>query len=731
MTNTANGPLRRSVLAGLAATTLLPAVARAQAKPTRYDQAMRWIQVAFTEDDPGRYDPKFWFDYARAIGADGICLSAGGGTAFYPSKLPLQRRARDLTDRDGGDRDLFGEMVAGCRKLNMSVIARIDPHSMGEAAFAAHPEWAMRTPDGKPRRHPSAPDLYLSCLNGPFMTDFVPQIITEVARSYDVDGFFGNRWGGWTALCHCDSCQAQFKTASGFDVPAALGDGYTMPAPGHPQEAAARAYLLWFQDMRFKQIKLWTETAQKVKPSLFFVGGPTLGMELDPNRLGAASPIQFIDHQLRRDLTPVWDNGRAAKMTRGFMGNKPVVGIFSPMWRWKDGAQSGPELQTWLADGVAQGFRPWVNKFNAKPFDTRWMPAVQARYNWLQKNEAALKNTGNLARVALVHSPETETFYGRAQAGAKVGDHQDGYYEALVEARIPFDMLDARQLDAEHVSRFRVLVLANVAVLSDAQCQQLRDFVKTGGRIVATHETSLYDETGKRRANFGLADLFGCNFAGAVDERLSNDYLTLHGPHPLLKGLDGVQRIMGISKRVQVSATDTSPPPLTFVPPYPDQPVERFFTNVPQTDIPMAFCHDVGKGRVVYFPMDIDRMFWEYLAVDHLALLRNAVEWAADEPATVSVTGGGMLDVSYWRQDKSLTVHLVNLTNPMFLKGPIREILPVGPFEVTVSPPPGVKITGARLLESGSKVAVKSSGGRIALTVPRVAVHEIIVLETA
>jgi hypothetical protein len=207
--------------------------------------------------------------------------------------------------------------------------------------------------------------------------------------------------------------------------------------------------------------------------------------------------------------------------------------------------------------------------------------------------------------------------------------------------------------------------------------------------------------------------------------------LTLHGPHPLLKGLDGVQRIMGISKRVQVSATDTSPPPLTFVPPYPDQPVERFFTNVPQTDIPMAFCHDVGKGRVVYFPMDIDRMFWEYLAVDHLALLRNAVEWAADEPATVSVTGGGMLDVSYWRQDKSLTVHLVNLTNPMFLKGPIREILPVGPFEVTVSPPPGVKITGARLLESGSKVAVKSSGGRIALTVPRVAVHEIIVLETA
>ena len=47
----------------------------------------------------------------------------------------------------------------------------------------------------------------------------------------------------------------------------------------------------------------------------------------------------------------------------------------------------------------------------------------------------------------------------------------------------------------------------------------------------------------------------------------------------------------------------------------------------------MVFCREVGKGRVVYFPMDIDRTFWEVLAADHLVLLKNAVEWAADEPA--------------------------------------------------------------------------------------------------
>ncbi len=694
-------------------------------RPTRYDQAMRWIQVAFTEDDPGRYDPQFWLDYFRRIKADGVCLSAGGGIAFYPSKVPHHNRARDL---DG--RDPFGEMVSGSRALGMSVMARIDPHALSEEGFNAHPEWAMRAADGQPRRHPTSPDLYLACLNGPVMTDFMPQVITEISRTYNVDGLFGNRWGGWTDMCYCDACRSQFKAATGLDIPTTM-KGFTLPEPGGPQEAASRAYLLWWQDMRFKQIDLWTKTAQAVKPDLFFVGGPTNGLELDPNRLGPASPIQFIDHQLRSGDVPAWDNGRAAKEVRGFMQDKPVVGIFSPSYRWKDTSQSGAELETWLADGVGQGFRPWVNKFNAKPFDTRWMPVVATRYAWLQKHEAYLRNRRNLARVGFVHSPETRAFYGRGQAQARFADYQSGYYQALIEARIPFDLVDARQLDPAHVGRFRVLVLSNVAALSDAQCQQLRGYVKAGGRIVGTYETSLYDETGARRSNFGLHDLFGCDFAGKIDEHQENSYLTLRGPHPLLAGLDDAHRVMGPTRHVQVTPTDAAPQPLTLVPRYPDQPVERVFPTEAETDIPMVFCRQAGAGRVVYFPMDLDRVFWEYLSVDQGALLQNAVAWCMDAPQPLTVSGAGMIDISLWRQDKSMTAHLVNLTNPMFIKGPIREIIPVGPFEVSLALPAGVRVKAVHLLESGQTVTPRRSGDRLIVTVPKLALHEIVAVDLA
>jgi hypothetical protein len=155
------------------------------------NNAMRWAQIAFTEEDPPRYDPNFWFDLLRRTHVEAVCLSAGGDIAFYPTKVPLHKRAREL-----GNRDMFGEMVKGCRAQNISIIARVDPHAMSEEAYAAHPEWAACTEDGKPRRHWAAKDMWVTCQNGGFMFDFMPAVLKEITDLYKVEGFFGNRWAG-------------------------------------------------------------------------------------------------------------------------------------------------------------------------------------------------------------------------------------------------------------------------------------------------------------------------------------------------------------------------------------------------------------------------------------------------------------------------------------------------------------------------------------------------------
>jgi hypothetical protein len=129
--------------------------------------------------------------------------------------------------------------------------------------------------------------------------------------------------------------------------------------------------------------------------------------------------------------------------------------------------------------------------------------------------------------------------------------------------------------------------------------------------------------------------------------------------------------------------------------------------------------------------MDLDRTFWEILSADHLALLRNAVEWAADEPAPLQVSGPGLLDVAYWRQQSSLTVHLVNLTNPMTMKGPYRELVPAGPFTITLQLPAAATVRDVRLLEADQAVSARRDGTRLTVTVPRVVIHEIVAVELA
>ena len=88
---------------------------------------MRWAQLTLVEDDPGKFDLPFWLDYFRRTHSDAACLSAGGCVAYYPTQIPFHHRSQWL-----GNTDPFGELVAGCRKLGMVVIARTDPHATYE-----------------------------------------------------------------------------------------------------------------------------------------------------------------------------------------------------------------------------------------------------------------------------------------------------------------------------------------------------------------------------------------------------------------------------------------------------------------------------------------------------------------------------------------------------------------------------------------------------------------------
>jgi hypothetical protein len=684
-----------------------------------FDKAMRWAQLAFVENDPATYNPDFWLDYFRRIHADGVLLSAGGIVAFYPTDIPLHHRSAWLNGTNP-----LGYLVTECRKMKMSVILRTDPHATRQDMYDAHPDYIAVMADGQKRRHWANPELWVTCALGPYNFDFMTNVNREIMQRFKPDAIFSNRWAGH-GVCYCEHCSKNFKAASGLDL----------PTKTDRLDPAYQQWTVW-QTGRLKELWfLWDSEIRKEKSTARFIpnGFP------DKLLTGKHADFFFADQQARRGVIPPWSNAMGAKELRAGLGMKPLVGIFSvgieEEFRWKDSVQSDAEIRIWVAEGTANGMKPCFVKFGGNIFDKRWMGAVADMYQGYYKNEKYLRNTAPLARVGMVYSEQTNRKYGGKSWQQGSHDHALGMYHALIEDRMPFEMVNDQLLDDEHLKPFRLLILPNIAALSDAQCNQLRDFVQKGGSILATFETSLYDEEGKVRKDFALADLFGVSYMGIVAGPMKNSYMHLKEDaktnrfHPVLHGLEDTPRIINTVYSVQVKPGNSSfPSPVTLIPTYPDLPMEDVYPRVAETDVRIVYLLESGKGRVAYIPGDIDRSFWQMLNADHSLLLRNTIRWALEEDPIVITKGPGVIDVAVWQQKRSMTVHLVNLTNPMMMKGPFRELLPVK-ASVSIKVPDERKVSAVRLLMTGTSPSFENKNGRITLHVPKILDHEIVAID--
>jgi len=688
---------------------------------------MRWAQLNLTEDDPAKMDRGFWLDYFKRIYADGACLSAGGVVAFYPTKIKYHHRSKWLD----GHENFYAEMLDGCKKQNIVVLARTDPHATYQDVYEAHPDWISVDANGKKRPHPDYPGMWLTCTLGPYNFEFMTDVTREIVEMYDVEGIFSNRWTG-NGMCYCEHCVMNFRAAYKEDL----------PRNHDPRNPVYRSYLKWEQARRFELWNLWDAEIRKVRPNARYIansgGGALSG--LDMKKVGELSPTLFADRQCRERVMVPWANGKNGKEYRSTLGNKAIGGIFnvgivSP-YRWLNSTKSAEETRIWVQDGVANGLRPWFNMVSGQLHDRRGLKVIEDLYVWHHKNERYLRNTEPIARVGVVYSQQTAEYYaGAADARRLVEDPQLGFYQALIEARIPFEMVHDHMLTAENISRYKTLILPNIAALSDAQCEQLREFVRKGGSLVATHETSLCDENGELRQDFGLADLFGASFLSRANTKvaLQNTYLYPEKSSPqyaaLLQGMEDADTLIGGTWLLNVKAHAGIHAPLLRIPAVPNLPMEKTFWPAEKSDIPDVFMNQVGAGRVVYFPWDIDRVYWEVMAYDHARLIINAIKWATNEPSPLRMTGKGMFDATVWKQKDSMTVHLVNLTNPMAMRPQMHELIPSPPQSIEVDLPSGHKVTKVHSLATEKPVRHTLTGKTLKFQIDSVLDYEVVAID--
>ena len=75
-----------------------------------------------------------------------------------------------------------------------------------------------------------------------------------------------------------------------------------------------------------------------------------------------------------------------------------------------------------------------------------------------------------------------------------------GAFRAAVEEHLPLAVINDWNLNAADLAPYKVLIMANTACLDDAPVAAVDQFVRVGGGLVASLDTSLFDESRRPRS---------------------------------------------------------------------------------------------------------------------------------------------------------------------------------------------------------------------------------------
>jgi hypothetical protein len=692
---------RRRLLASGAALPVFAAAQSSRSGLAWYQKMRRSGQINFNETDPQKLDIAQWIEYWSSLKLDALLLNAGGIMAFYPTKVPYHRRSQYL-----GDRDLFGDFTKAAKARNMRVVARLDCNYAYDEALQARPEWFVRRADGQPVKHGESPWLYQTCMFSTYFSEQMTSIIREVNSLYDVDGFFTNGWPGTgrPPACFCEVCKR-------------LGD---RQSTAFTEQHLARVLEIW---------KLWDDTAKQKKLDSVYVGnlGGGIRATTDLRRLAGVAGWFNADHQGRSGTTPIWDCAQQGRVAQSVMKGRTITNVTgsyantAPLWRHT--AKAPLEATMWMAQTTASGMVPWYHWLGGAPEDQRFRNAGRDFFQWIAAHEAHFVNRKPVASVAVVFSQRLNSLY-QPPGGGAASDFLQGMYQALVEGRFAFEFVHEDDLDAARLKKYAAVVLPNIALLGDQQCEALRGYGRNGGGLLATFETGRYNETGARRETLGLGEVFGVTATGEVAGPKGNSYYArIEQRHPIVAGFEETQVLPGAEYRLPVKTR--LPQPLTVIPPYPAFPPEMVYTQTAKTDEPAVVITEEGMSRRIWLPGDVERSFWRSGNGDLSRLLQQAIRWAARDRMPVRVTGDGLVEIFAWETEPGYAVHLLNYTNPAFSKGWFREAYPLGPQTVRLELPEGVKTHRVQALRAGTDLRYKQSGQTLEFVLPGVRDYEI------
>jgi Hypothetical glycosyl hydrolase 6 len=566
-------------------------------------EPIRFLQTNLSETDSVA-DPRELVDAVHEFGANTYLVNMGGIVAQYPTKVPFHYASAFLPK----GRDLFGEVLQAAQARRIRVVGRFDLSKTQKPVFDTHPEWFFKSGNGDPAIYNG---LYSTCINGGYYRQHALTILAEALDRYAVDGLFFNMFGNpatdysgrQLGPCHCDACQARYRTRYGRPVPAAADADYRRFMADSSREVAATI----------------AELIHGKRPDaafLTYIQDHTDGIMSESNT-AVGRPL------------PLWPYSASDNVSRSLGSEPGKVAINLAMsfvdypWRYANVPRAETALR--LYQNMAHGAPPaFVVVGTMAQQDRNGLSAARPIFQWHARHEDLYVGQRNAGRVMLLTTGDTAAYRG--------------FFRLLTEQHIPFVVSENLRWLDDASSRY------DLVIAPDRPPRELEGYVRAGGRLLTAGTTAPPVPVGR-----------------IGDHRTTQGYWRIHD-RTALPSLQRTDLLFIDGAYLELEPIER--PILTLIPTAMFGPPEKVWSDKTETTVPGLVLAQHGKGRVAYIPWDIGSLYYRHSSESHAGLIADVVDHLLPAGRQLRTDAHPLVEMTLMDQParSRRLIHLVNGT---------------------------------------------------------------------
>ena len=715
-----------------------------------WQRPLRAVTLEFPAADVATIDVRAIIDEAHAGAVNTLVVFATGyypgGTAFYPSQVAPHYPGL-------GSRDLLAESIEAARRNGQRVIAYLASIWGNREMYFAHPDWAQRKADG---RVTSWDDEFNSVAMDPLSPyrEYFARVAAEISENYDVDGFYFDEpsFQSWSASA---ACQRAFHDEFGVALPTV--EDWADPVFQH--------FIQW----RYRQIRAWRESlyalVKRPERCIFFQGAFPLASLPSPRVVSGAPPIvsfyerrfaanwqvpmahgddiaretEFADllhfELYRTSLVgePLWWYGLSLRYGQSIARGAPILVLSmmanSPFDLY---GMEETELRLSVHEILANGGAPLFARYYPDRVDQGAWENVYGLLREARELEEYLVDRESIPYVALLVSQSTLDRHEHEDRPSHLGELK-GFAKALLQQKLPFDVITEEQLTQEKLARYRALILPNASCLPDAALAAIRAYVAAGGGLLASYESGRFDETGRQRVGDDLGEILGVEYGDARGFQL-DAYMQLGELADFAPDVDERRSIPSLGMQQKVRAVGAEAlawaggESTVHYAPLDERRGAPTITRITTA----------GGGRAVYFANPIGLRFLEFGVPDFPRLIAGGTRWAAGGDAPIRMRNAPLtLALTTFRQRVSslrgrkkgerFILHLVDS-----VREERRQPIVEAPTHrnITIELDEGAPVQSVRSVAGMTgEIAWSQENGQLTITLPALHCAAILVIE--